>query len=44
MHVKSHMLDIFSEYGWSDTLVSDNGSCYGATKYSQTMEDMVSIL
>ena len=27
-HVISYMKDIFSEYEWTDTLMSDNGSCY----------------
>ena len=39
-YVTSHMQVIFSEYGWPDILVSDNGPCYNATELKQVMEDM----
>ena len=39
-HVKTNMQAIFSEHGWPDALVSDNGPCYNATEFRQAMEDM----
>ena len=39
-HVASLMQAIFSEYGWPDTIGSDNGLCYNATKFKQAMKDM----
>ena len=38
--VKSYMQTIFSEYGWLDTLVSDNDPYHNATEFRQAMEDM----
>ena len=29
------------EYGWPDTLVSDNGQCYNATYFRQVIEEIV---
>ena len=30
---------IFSEYGWPDTLISDNGSCYVAETFTSLMKE-----
>ena len=37
-HVASHFKLIFSEYGWLDTLVSDNGPCYTAEVFTNLMQ------
>ena len=39
-HVTSHLQALFSEYGWPDTLVSDNWPCYNVTDFRQAMEGM----
>ena len=33
-HITEHFRLIFSEYGWLDTLVSDNGPCYVAETFT----------
>ena len=33
--VASHMKLIFSEYGWLETIISDNGPCYSAESIHQ---------
>ena len=38
-HITEHFKSIFSEYGWPDTLVSDNGSCYAAEAFSNLMKE-----
>ena len=38
-HVVGHLKVIFSEYGWPDTIVSDNGPCYAAKAFTKTMEE-----
>ena len=38
-HVIGHLKVIFSEYGWSDTIVSDNGPCYTAEAFTKTMQE-----
>ena len=38
-HVAKHFKSIFSEYGWLDTLVSDNGPCYVAETFINLMKD-----
>ena len=38
-HVASHFKLIFSEYGWPDTLVSNNGSCYSAEIFTNLMQE-----
>ena len=38
-HVASHFKLIFSEYGWLDTLVSDNGPCYIAEVFTNLMQE-----
>ena len=34
-----HFRLIFSEYGWPDTLVSDNGPCYVAKTFTSLMKE-----
>ena len=36
-HVASHFKLIFSEYGWPNTLVSDNDPCYSAEVFTNLM-------
>ena len=38
-HVTGHFRQIFSEYGWPDTLVSDNGPCYVAETFTNLMKE-----
>ena len=38
-HVIGHLKVIFSEYGWLDTNVSDNGPCYMAEAFTKTMQE-----
>ena len=38
-HVASHFKLIFSEYGWPDTLVSDNGPCYTVEVFTSLMQE-----
>ena len=38
-HVINHFKLIFSEYGWPDTLVSDNGPCYTAEAFTNLMKE-----
>ena len=33
-HVANQCKQIFSEYGWTETLISDNGSCYTADTFA----------
>ena len=37
-HITEHFKSIFSEYGWPDTAVSDNGPCYAAEVFSNLMK------
>ena len=37
--ITEHFKSIFSEYGWPDTLVSDNGPCYAAEAFSNLMKE-----
>ena len=39
-HVASHFSQVFSEYGWPDTLLTDNGPCYASQEFKQLMLDM----
>ena len=36
-HVANHCKLIFLEYGWPDTLISDNGPCYTAKAFTSVM-------
>ena len=38
-HITEDFKSIFSEYGWPDTLVSDNGPCYAAEEFSNLMKE-----
>ena len=38
-HVRNHFKLIFSEYGWPDTLVSDNGPCYASKVFTKIMQE-----
>ena len=38
-HVINHFKPIFSEYGWLDTLVSDNGPCYSSEAFTKIMQE-----
>ena len=37
--VAIHKKLIFSEYGWPETIVSDNGPCYSAETFTKLMTD-----
>ena len=37
--VASHMKLIFSEYGWPETIVSDNSPCYSAELFTKLMTE-----
>ena len=36
-HVANHCKQVFSEYGWPETLMSDNGPCYTAGAFTSVM-------
>ena len=36
-HVASHCKQVFSEYGWQETLISDNGPCFTADAFTSVM-------
>ena len=38
-NVAKHFKSIFSEYGWPDTVVSDNGPCYTAELFTNLMNE-----
>ena len=38
-HIAEHFKLIFSEYGWQDTLVSDNRPCYVAEMFTNLMKE-----
>ena len=38
-HIINHFKLIFSQYGWPDILVSDNGSCYASEAFTKTMQE-----
>ena len=38
-HIIEHFKSIFSEYGWPDTVVSDNGPCYAAETLANVMKE-----
>ena len=38
-NITEHFKSIFSEYGWPDTLVSDNGPCYTADMFTNLMNE-----
>ena len=38
--VAHHMQAIFAEYGWPDTLVTDNGPCYTSKEFQMLVKFM----
>ena len=38
-HIITHYKQIFSEYGWQETLISDNGPCYVAEAFTNVMKE-----
>ena len=38
-HVTGQMKLVFSEYGWPETIISDNGPCYSAETFTKLMKD-----
>ena len=38
-HITNHIKQIFAEYGWPDTLVSDNRPCYASEIFKGLMEE-----
>ena len=38
-HITSQMKLIFSEYGWPETIISDNGPCYSAEAFTKLIRD-----
>ena len=38
-HVATHCKQIFSEYGWPENLISDNGPCYAAEAFINMMKE-----
>ena len=38
-HVVSDFSQVFGEYGWPDTLLTDNGACYASQEFKQLMLD-----
>ena len=37
-HIATHCKQIFSEYGWPETLISDNGPCYAVEAFTNMMK------
>ena len=37
-HVATHCKQVFSEYGWPETLISDIGPCYTAEAFTNMMQ------
>ena len=38
LHVANHCKQIFSEYGWPETLISDNGAYYTSQAFTSVMQ------
>ena len=38
LHVANHCKQCFSEYGWPETLTSDNGPCYTSQAFTSVMK------
>ena len=38
-HITTHCKQVFSEYGWPETLISDNGPCYTAEAFTNMMKE-----
>ena len=39
-HVATHFPQVFSEYGWPDTLLTDNGPCYASQEFKKLISDL----
>ena len=39
-HVAGHFSQVFSEYGWPDTLLTDNGPCFTSQEFKKLILDM----
>ena len=37
--IADHLKQIFSEYGWPETLISDNGPCYASETFKKLMKE-----
>ena len=37
--IVDHLKQIFSEYGWPETLISDNGPCYASEPFKKLMKE-----
>ena len=38
-HIATHCKQIFSEYGWPETLIPDNGPCYAVEAFTNMMKE-----
>ena len=38
-HIADHCKQIFAEYGWPDTLISDNRPCYASETFQKLMTE-----
>ena len=38
LHIANQCKQVFSEYGWSETLISDNGPCYTSQAFISVMQ------
>ena len=38
-HIATHCKQVFSEHGWPETLISDNGPCYTAEAFTNMMKE-----
>ena len=38
-HITDHCKQIFAEYGWPETLISDNGPCYASKTFKKLMTE-----
>ena len=38
VHIANQFKQVLSEYGWSDTLISDNGPCYTSQAFTSVMQ------
>ena len=39
LHIVNHFKQIFAEYGWPDTLISDNRPCYASEAFKRLMTE-----
>ena len=38
-HIANHCKQMFCEYGWPETLISDNGPCYASKTFQKLMTE-----